>query len=481
MTDSRGEQHEPDAANAAPDAPPTDLDQGGSPRRAVILVPGLSRAARNERSGALADNLETVVQHCHLKLTAGTIDITGTSGKKLIVTNPGGDTGSSAGPKEIHIFEAFWSDLLYSVSGQRPWVKLWSGLELLVYWLIHPANWKSRPQKTKLIRGALVIGAVSLIAWYMTVAVHVASIVSTDQVDDPYTKKLTVHIAQYLPDEVVLPTMPAPEEVGATTEAEQAEATARLEKKQALLTKAAAEWKASEKKRRADQDWVSWLIEEFVIKMKSLSLHPAWGLVVLIIGFMRVDAIADTARCTKDYLLNRAEPTAKNGKDVGLRDKLRKRVVDTLLLVLDDDRYDDVLIVGHSMGAVLAMDALREWPRKEDFKRIKLATVAAPYSVFESRATDLTEDRKVLVSEESPLNWWRDYTSTADHYGAQIEGHEAVFKNQHVHVHIDTWWWQTLIGTPHNAFYRADELLTDIATQPCGPLTERYLEYTHRG
>lgn len=434
-------------------------------KRAVLLVPGLSRAPQQTRAEALTDNLEAVVQKRHL--TKGKpVTIAGMQGFTLTAS----DADTSA-PDEIHVFEAYWSDLLYSVSATSPWGKLWNGFELLLYWFVHPANLKVGVFSKKMIGLALLGGAVLLIAWYMTIAMHVASAVSGDPSKDPLNDAGTIDIERLLPGTTLTVTDANGEEAVVTVaEAEPPAGTA-----------AAPRSTAEEIEEALADDWVSGLIGSFIRMMQWIAERPWWGLLVLMLGFMKIDVIADTARSTKDYLLNRADPASEKGKEVGLRDKLRRRVIDRLTLVLDTRGYGDVIVVGHSMGAVLAIDALREWPKTDDFTRLKLATVATPFSLFESRADDLRIERLALVGEDSPLKWWRDYNCDADYYGEPIEGHAEAFTHQSISVHLDGWWWQALNGGTHNAFYRADELLTDIATQPCGPLTERYLTYTHFG
>ena len=437
----------------------TDTADSDAPtKRAILLIPGLSRAAQQTRAEALTDNLEAVVQQRHL--TRGKpVTIAGMQGFSLT-----GDATGSGAPSEVHVFEAYWSDLLYSVSSSSPWGKLWNGFELLLYWFVHPANIKSILFSKKMISLALLGGAALLIAWYMTIAMHVASAVGGDPASDPLTENGAIAVERLLPGtELVVTNAEGEETVVEVQEVKPAEAADAEETDEA----------ANEEK--SPGDWVTRLIGGFIETMKWLAERPWWGLLVLLLGFMKIDVIADTARSTKDYLLNRADPTAEKGKDVGLRDKLRRRVIDRLTLVLDAEGYGDVIVVGHSMGA------LREWPRRDDFARLKLATVAAPFSLFEGRADDLRTERLALIGEDSPLFWWRDYNCAIDYYGEPIEGHEQAFPNQKIDVHIDTWWWQTITGSPHNAFYRSDELLPDIATQPCGPLTERYLGYTHRG
>ena len=112
---------------------------------------------------------------------------------------------------------------------------------------------------------------------------------------------------------------------------------------------------------------------------RSASGLPARPFSLLLATF-KTDELAQMAQFTKDYLENR-----RRGAEPGLRDRIRRRVGNTLERVLAE-AYDEVVVVGHSMSAVIVIDLLAGWPHLQDRGRLGLVMLGAPEAVLACRS-----------------------------------------------------------------------------------------------
>lgn len=141
------------------------------PRRAVVVIPGIQRRQRFERRDALVRNLEAVVER-HPVIRGEEVEVAGESGLGLVPRLRETDTAERQ--PELDVFEAYWVDMLpEQQTSMGPWGRLAQGLDLLLYW---PLNWRSwrAMRLSPYMTVALVVGAVLLVTWYLSLTLLVS-------------------------------------------------------------------------------------------------------------------------------------------------------------------------------------------------------------------------------------------------------------------------------------------------------------------
>ncbi|MGD1878738.1 MAG: hypothetical protein ACFB13_14725 [Kiloniellaceae bacterium] len=387
MSDNRG----------APSAP------GAPRRRAIVLIPGMKREERFHRREILVSNLETVERH---PLTRdGEVSLGGESGLRLTLTPLRGDDGVPMPPSlaSLDVFEAYWGDMIPEQGEQAPWTKLLQGLDLVGYWVFNLRSWQAVVQSVRsgssLIAVGLLMGGLTLIAWYLMLAVLVG--------------------------QAVAPSGQVPDEL-------------------------------------AGIPLVSGLVHGFGVAAGWLAAHAWWAVLPFLLAMLQVDALVLLARFIKDYFENRED---ENG--VGLRDRLRKRVAGTLEAVLASD-YDEVMVVAHSFGTVVATDILADWPHAADLKRLSLVSLGSPITVLRYRSAWLERERRAVLEARRPPVWL-DFFSPSDWLCGAVTGHrESYGEAMSRKLSFEAPWPQKLSGQTHLLYYRDPRVLEQLAAPLAG-------------
>lgn len=181
-----------------------------------------------------------------------------------------------------------------------------------------------------------------------------------------------------------------------------------------------------------------------------------WALIAFVLSIVPVDGLVQLARFAKDFLENRPDET-----EVGLRDRMRHRVRATLENVLEAG-YDEVFLVAHSFGSVLAIDLLADWPHRDDFARLKLVTLGSPIAVLGYRSRWLDAERIQLL-QRPELDTWLDFHAETDWLCTAVPGHADRYRDMSWQVDFEAPLRQMLTGQTHLLYYRSSEVLESLA------------------
>lgn len=200
------------------------------------------------------------------------------------------------------------------------------------------------------------------------------------------------------------------------------------------------------------------LYDGFLWLAAGIENFAYWALLAFILSAVNADGLAQVGRFTKDYLENRPDED-----EVGLRDRLRCRVRATLDAVLAEP-YDEVVVAAHSLGSVIALDTLADWPHDADWPRLRLVTLGSPVAVLACRSSWLARERRKLL--DRPPVTWLDFHSNADwlctSITAGISGSPAAVRS--CELPFDAGLLGRLNGSSHQAYYRDQKVLETLAT-----------------
>lgn len=367
-------------------------------RRAIVLIPGMKREQRFYRRDVLAANLETVERH---PLVRGEeVSVGGECGLRLALAplRAGAAAPPPAALVSVDVFEAYWADMIPEQVEQAPWTKLLQGLELVGYWVFSLGTWKavaaSLRRGSSLIALGLLMGGLTLTAWYLMLAVLVG--------------------------QAVAPGGEVPEEL-------------------------------------AGIPVVSDVVAAYGMAAGWIAGHAWWAVLPFLLTMLQVNALVLLARFTKDYFENREDETG-----VGLRDRVRRRIAGTLESVLAGG-YDEVVVLAHSFGTVIAIDILADWPHEADLKRLSLVSLGSPIAVLRYRSAWLESERREVLQTRRFAAWF-DFFSPSDWLCGAITGHrESYGTEMSRRLLFEAPWRQKLSGQTHMLYYRDLRVLEQLA------------------
>jgi hypothetical protein len=197
-------------------------------------------------------------------------------------------------------------------------------------------------------------------------------------------------------------------------------------------------------------------LQMFLVAADMVGHWYWWALIAFVLSIVPVDGLVQLARFAKDYLENRPDET-----EVGLRDRTRNRVRTTLENVLEAG-YDEVLLVAHSFGSVLAIDLLADWPHRDDFARLRLVTLGSPIAVLGHRSRWLDAERRQLL-QRPELDVWLDFHAPTDWLCTAVPGHADRYRELSREIDFEAPLRQMLTGQTHLLYYRSSEVLEALA------------------
>ena len=185
-----------------------------------------------------------------------------------------------------------------------------------------------------------------------------------------------------------------------------------------------------------------------------LSSAP-YAFVTLLLASFKTDELAQMAQFSKDYLENR-----RRDAEVGLRDRIRRRVAETLERVLAEP-YAEIVVVGHSFGSVIAIDLLAGWPHPLDRERLALVTLGSPEAVLACRSRWLDAEREKLF--ECRLAVWLDFHSPTDWLCTAVTRHRRHYPEGSRELHFEAPLLDRVTGRTHMAYYGDPAVLESLA------------------
>ncbi len=187
-----------------------------------------------------------------------------------------------------------------------------------------------------------------------------------------------------------------------------------------------------------------------------------WLTIAAILPFLKVDELVMLASFVKDYFQNKPDET-----EVGLRDRLRKRIQATLENVYEAG-YDEVILLSHSFGTVLAIDLMADWPHRQDLARTTLVTMGSPVSVLAHRSPWLANEVKRLAGR-SELATWDDYHAKTDWLCTAIFARDKFAGGGASHaMTFETRLMDKVTGQTHMLYFRNGRLLEQLVQPKTG-------------
>lgn len=310
-------------------------------KRAVVLVPGLQR---QERFAAREKLVQAIVGYASgYRMNCIELDEKSQRDACGIVACDR-ETQESI---ELHVYEAFWGDLVPDWSKESPWARFRRGLHLIWYWA---AGGVARallrlefPARTVL---AMMVASLLLLLWYFTViSVLVQTLNTADSAVPTAIQEALDHFG----------------------------------------------W---------SEALVNWIDQ-----LQSL---PLILFLIMLFGLGRLENLANISSFIKDYLRDQQF----NDQEIGVRAKSRARVVALLDHVHGEDRYDEVHVVGHSLGGAIAVDALAGYGKP--LPHTTLHTWGAGLGLLVQQDAWIERRIEALYSSTSRLAQWHDVVFPSD-------------------------------------------------------------------
>ncbi|MBN8227300.1 hypothetical protein JYK02_07225 [Corallococcus macrosporus] len=315
-----------------------------SGKEAIVLIHGSDSKQRDSGRELLTEGLLKVPEDV-VVTQQGPITIQGASGLQLQVTRH-----EDRSTRSLDVYEAFWADLIPSLTRMGLKDRVLGGLELLAYWLFSGV-WKGFRQR-KVLTTSIVSGLVLLLFWYTSTLILFFSALKQDP----------TFPAMALPDTTV----------------------------------------------RSANSMLRHLADVVAPAASTLGSWKGWVLLSLLMGALPVHRAVDVANLVHRYLTDKL---MRNGV-VGLRTDLRHRVHATLRAVVESGAYSRVTVVAHSFGAAMAVDVLADF-RSSSSTAIRLVTLGGPLELLARRA-EWFEKEIQRCADNGQLIQWIDFHSDED-------------------------------------------------------------------
>lgn len=152
-----------------------------------------------------------------------------------------------------------------------------------------------------------------------------------------------------------------------------------------------------------------YLVREFLGQVGNMmGGWSIWVLSATFLGLFPVDRFVDTADFVRRYLLD----ARGEGRAVGMRSHIRKRVGSTLDAVCTSGDYTRVTVMASSFGAVVAMDLLAEYTLPCP---IRLLTLGGPLEMLSQKSSWMRKEIQACV-DNPMLMQWLDFYSDEDFF-----------------------------------------------------------------
>lgn len=389
--------------------------------RAVVLVPRWGALTRNRQRDILATELSEADRNRVERVEDGTID--GETFKRLVPV-------AGIGPERpaVDVYEVAWADLATPEQAAGPVARFLGATGLVLYWFVHPW-WLRSLRVSRAMPFGIALSGLLVLGWYLVALVALA------------------HFVLELPSDEIGAGKAAP---GAPVASSGADATGAgsgpaVAAEGSVLT-------LVEKVGGFLHDPAAWLVR--------VTSHPWFAILLATLALLPTLRIAALAAFARYYLTT--------GSVRGFHGDLIQRVQVTLDRVYrqrsaDDPhrpRYDEVVLLGHSMGAVIALEALAGYEDPAVQERTTLVTWGSPIAILANRSRRLGEalDRAVASS----IRRWIDVYSTADLFCAPIARQAAHYRDASVNIRFDIAWWNGHVAGVHDQYFYHPTSLDDL-------------------
>ncbi len=372
-------------------------------KRALILTHGYGKAEQNEFRDRLANALNYYTDGFGKIFEPDPRDESGYGVRRLVAT----ERHAGAPSVQIDIYEAYWADMIPADAPANPIRRVTRGFRLIAYWFFGGTS--------KLLRQAnylgvgLAMSGVLILLWYLALLLLAAKALIADP--------------SHLPGW----------------------ATAAIDAARAIDSAKAA---------GGDAGAVG-ILATLVSWVESM---PWYGVFAAMLAGLPVDRMAAVAEFSKAYLTDEKADVAP----AGLRARTKQRLVELLEAVYaSPNSYDEVFVVGHSIGAAIALDALADYG--DERARTTFFTWGSPLKVFSAQEPQIDAELKKLMTAEPPLAGWLDIVLPNDWVAAKAPGHEARYGvESSIKASSPQGWMAGWNASSHEDYYRSPEALLPL-------------------
>jgi len=209
----------------------------------------------------------------------------------------------------------------------------------------------------------------------------------------------------------------------------------------------------------ATQNWGTELAQAIGKAGKVMGGWYIWAAASLLMGFLPLNSLVRISSFTKRYLQN--EPMEDG---VGVRDKIRNRVKETLDRILQDGSYSRVTILTHSFGTVVGVDILADYKFDPD-RSIRFVTIGSPLYFLSYRSRWIDNEVKKCLANEF-IDSWLDFYSDEDWLCSKIPGHGEGDKTgqQSIPIKHEASLARKLRGQTHLAYFSSQPVMEMLVT-----------------
>ena len=192
------------------------------------------------------------------------------------------------------------------------------------------------------------------------------------------------------------------------------------------------------------------LVEPFLPLFNTIGTWKVWVVASAFMAVIPVAVLVEMLDLTKRYMTNeRAEP---EGPPV--RVQIRARVKEQIAAALKAGAYQRLTIVGHSFGAIVALDVLADLPVSTP---VRFVTIGSPIELVKRRAPWIGDEVTKCLARPDVITWI-DICSEGDWFASGSDLPEGT-KTRSMRVPIEGTFVDLVYGRTHSRYFDRDEVV----------------------
>lgn len=189
----------------------------------------------------------------------------------------------------------------------------------------------------------------------------------------------------------------------------------------------------------------------------SMGGWQVWAAMSAVLALVPVAQLVDISWFTKRYLQNE-----RDAQGMGCRDRIRSRVREALVELLEQPGYRSVTVVAHSFGSIVAMDLLADL---RPTRPVRLLTLGSPAELLAYRSHWMREEIRRCLDSPAISQWW-DFHSRQDWMAAPVPGHKSRHAAHSIPVEREDSLRQRLMGETHKAYFGERQVVETLFAMP---------------
>ncbi|MBD0389627.1 MAG: hypothetical protein ICV54_24770 [Nostoc sp. C3-bin3] len=192
---------------------------------------------------------------------------------------------------------------------------------------------------------------------------------------------------------------------------------------------------------------------------KNIGRWSVWIIISILLNLLpeSIHLVIDLTHFLKRYIQDETEKGLG-----GIRDKIRHRLSTVISDVLNENSYQKIKVLAHSVGSLIATDTLADY-QPDEIKKIDYITLGSPLEALAYNSVWIKEEVNKCLKNDF-IETWSDFYSNQDWLCSKvpISDNENRSKVEFMPLSLRVSWLNQLLGKSHHAYFFDSRVLNKI-------------------